>query len=397
MGFLAKSAGVIDTPHKLAEYLGAFSQTESGVCITPETAMRQSAVFSCVRVIAESIGMLPTALFRLDGKNRSRAPDHPLHRIIAVAPNEYMTAREFWETAGYCLAHRGNFYAYKNVVRGELRELLPLHPDAVRPVLAADWSVQYEVTLANGEQVIWPQARVFHVRLFSLDGLNGLNPVAYMRETFGMDRAAMAHGGRMLRQGTRLSGVVSTDGVLKDDAYKRVRESWEATYGGIDNAYKVAILEGGLKFTPLSMTAQDAQFLEGRKFSRSEIAGIYRVPPHMIGDLDKATFSNIEHQGQEFVTNCLLSYLTKIEARIAVSLLSEKDRDTHYAKFNVNALARGDMKTRAEFYTRMEQAGAMSPNEIRELEEMNPRDGGDMYLTPMNMAIDGKPVESSKP
>ena len=164
---------------------------------------------------------------------------------------------------------------------------------------------------------------------------------------------------------------------------------------GSGNEFKPFILEGGLDWVQVSITPEDAQLLETRKFQRSEIAGLFRVPPHMIGDLEKATFSNIEQQGLEFVTNCLMPYLTRIENRIRSSLLNGNEWQTHFAKFNVNALLRGDMKSRAEFYTKMLQNGALSPNEIRLKEDMNPRDGGDIYLTPLNMAVNGQTIEAT--
>jgi HK97 family phage portal protein len=254
--------------------------------------------------------------------------------------------------------------------------------------------VTYQVTFPDGKIMNLPQSDVFHVRVFSFDGLNGLDPISYMRESLGEGIASDIQAGKQFAQGAKLSGVLSTDGVLKDDAYQRIRESWQATYGGTDNAYKVAILENGLKFGPISMTNEQAQFLDLRKYKRGEVAGLYRVPPHMIGDVDRSTSwgSGIEQQNIGYVMYCLMAYLTAIEARIRVNLIPEREQATKYAKFNVNALLRGDMKARGEFYTKQVQNGALSPNEIRELEDMNPREGGDVYLTPANMLINGKPA-----
>ncbi|AZY50097.1 phage portal protein [Bordetella avium] len=381
---------VIDGPDKLAAFLGGM-QTGAGVAVSMRAAMQYSAMMSCARVIAEDIGKLPLHLYEQDGRMRERLTDDPLSTLLNVAPNEFMTAREFWETCGLHLALRGNFYAWKNVVRGTVRELLPLHPGSVVPKLRSDWSVVYQVTFPNGKVDILPQEAIFHVRILSMDGLNGLDPITYFaREVLGEAIAADRQAQGMFRQGAKLSGVLSTDGTLNDDAYARIREDWEQTYGGVDNAYKVAILEGGLNFKEISMTNEQAQFLEQRKFKRGEMAGLYRIAPHKIGDLEHATFSNIEHQSQEHVTDCLMPLATKIEARIRVSLVPKERRNRVFAKFNMNALLRGDMTARANYYTKQIQNGVYSPNDVRELEDENPRDGGDIYLTPSNMLIDGK-------
>ncbi|WP_175739695.1 phage portal protein [Burkholderia ambifaria] len=392
MGFLAKSANpsIVDSPQALADMLGLSYESVTGVNVSPETAMRFTTVFSCVRVIAESIGLMPVTLKRRVGDSRVDVPNHPLDRILRVAPNEFMTAAEWHELLGMSLAQHGNFYAWKNVVRGELRELLPLRAGCVMPKLDENWNVTYQVTFPNGTTRTLPASDVLHVRLFSRDGLIGLNPIQQNRDAIGLGIAAERQGSRWFKQGTRLSGVLSTDGALKDDAYKRIRADWERTYSGDENAWKVAILEAGLKFQPVAMSAADVQWIDGRKMQRSEICGLYRVPPHKIGDLERATFTNIEQQSLDFVIDCIVPYVVKIEQRYLVSLMSQKDQADHYARFNLNALLRGDMQTRAAFYMRLQQCGALSSNEIRALEDMNPREGGDVYLTPVNMAVNGE-------
>lgn len=397
MGLLSRLFGrksnpeIIDTPEKLLALLQG-GAAGAGVSVNTTRAMQYAAYASCVRVIAESVGMLPLFLYKQNGEQRVKARDHKLYRILNVKPNDYMTARQFWTMAGAHLAARGNFYALKNIVNGQVAELLPLPLGSVTPKLREDWTKVYQVTL-NGKPAVLSDREVMHIHVFSLDGISGLDPISYMRETLGEGIASDQQAGKQFANGAKLSGVLSTDGVLSDEAYKRIRESWDATYSGAVNAYKVAILEGGLKFSPITMTNEQAQFLELRKYKRSEIAGLFRVPPHKIGDLDRATFSNIEHQAQEFVTDCLMPYLTGIEAAVQVSLLPEREQDDHFVKFNVNALLRGDMAARAKFYHSLIQDGAISPNEIRELEDWNPREGGDIYLTPLNMAINGKPID----
>lgn len=401
MGFWNRMLGrkadpvIIDTPEKLLALLEG-GTVGSGVSVNTTRAMQYSAYASCVRVIAESVGMLPLFLYQQKGEERIKARQHPLYQLLNVRPNDYMTARQLWTMCGAHLAARGNFYAYKVYVAGKVAELIPFPMGAVKPKLRKDWSKAYEVTL-NGRPAVLTDKEVMHVHVFTLDGVSGLDPISYMREALGEGIASDQQASKQFANGSKLSGVLSTDGTLTDEAYQRIRDSWETTYGGSANAYKVAILEAGLKFGPVTMTNEQAEFTALRKYKRSEVAGLFRVPPHKIGDLDKATFSNIEHQAQEFVSDCLMPYLTAIEASVLVSLLDDRDRANHFARFNVNALLRGDMAARAAFYHSLTQDGAISPNEIRELEDWNPREGGDIYLTPMNMAINGKPIESGKP
>ena len=399
MGILQRKATdpvVIDTPDRLSSYLSSGSSSASGVVVNPTTAMQYSAWWSAVRVIAESVGMLPLHLFEEQGDLRIKVRSK-LYTLLNIQPNDYMTAREFWTMCGMYLASRGNFYAWKNIINGEVVELLPLPPDTVQPRLRSDWSVVYQVHFPGGRVAMMDQDEIFHVRIMSKDGLVGVDPITALRDALGEALAGDRQAARSFKNGSRLSGILSTTGTIGDGEYERIRESWEQTYSGPENAYKVAILESGLTFQGLSMTNEQAQFLQLRQYKRAETAGILRVPPHKIGDLSRATFSNIEHQSQEFVNDCLSTYFTNIEARIRVSLVPKDKRAVMFAKFNLNALLRGDMIARSTFYTRMEQAGAMSPNEIREFEDMNPREGGDIYLTPVNMLIDGKPVSTPEP
>lgn len=392
MGILGTKSATpvaIDSSDKLAQLLGG-GVSAAGVAVSARRAMQFSPFASCVRVIAESIGMLPVSLYKKKGKARDKDIENRLHTLLSIAPNDFQTAVEFWTQTGACLASRGNFYAWKNVVRDELRELLPLHPDSVTPKLRSDWSLVYEVAFPDGRRAVLAQEEVFHVRVFSLDGVRGLDPISYMRETLGEGIAGAQMGSSGYKNGSKLSGVLSTDGTLSDEAYERIRDSWQGTYGGAENAFKVAILEAGLKFSPVSMTNEQAQYIDARKLNRSEMAGLFRVPPHKIGDLEHATFSNIEHQAQEFVTDCLMPYLVAIEARVRVSLLPRTQWASGFLKFNVNALLRGDMAARAAYYHSLMQDGAISPNEIRDLEDWNPREGGDIFLTPMNMLINGQ-------
>lgn len=390
--FGRKSTGSVDTSAKLAEMLGSWYNTDAGETITPSNAMQITSVYSCIRVVAESIGMLPSSIMTETSKGKDKAPNHSVHRLFNVAPNDYMTAQEWKEL---CIAHlmlRGNHYSYINWVNGKAVELLPLAPDSVLPKLTNDYKIEYTVTFKNGTTSILDASDILHIKLMSIDGVCGLSPISQARNALGLATATEKHGARVFKNGAKPFGVLKTAGNLTDEQFAAMQSQIEGYTG--DRAFKPLILEGGLDWTQVSISNEDAQFLETRKYQRSEIAGLFRVPPHMIGDLEKATFSNIEHQGLEFVQNSLMPYITRIENRVRLSVIPKADQSRYYLKFNVNALLRGDMKSRAEFYTKMLHASVLSPNEIREKEDMNPRDGGDIYLTPLNMAVNGKPIET---
>lgn len=384
--FGAKSEpSIIDTPEKLAAALGSGYETVTGQTVSTNRAMQMSTVFGCVRVLAESVGMLPCRLVKESGRERQTAHGHRINQLISVAPNGYMTAQEFWELLMVCLCLRGNFYAYKVWAMGSVVELLPIDPASVKPKLGDDWTVTYEVTFRDGSKRTLTQDDIWHVRLFSFDGLNGLNPIAYARQAIALGLSTEEHGSRLFTNGAVTSGVLATDQQLTDDAFKRLKDQFHGEHMGTANAYKPMILEMGLNWKPISLNAEDSQFLETRKMQRDEICAIFRVPPHLVASLEKATFNNVENLGLAFVNYSLVPYLTRIEHRIRVGLLGEKDQANHYAKFNAGALLRGDLKGRYESYGKGIQWGILSPNDCRELEDLNPREGGDVYLTPLNM------------
>ena len=374
----------IDTSEKLAQALGAGYESNSGQRVTTNSAMQQLVVFNCVRVLAESMGMLPCRLLKQTGRVRLPATTHRLYPLITMAPNSYMTAQEFWELLVACLCLRGNFYAYKVSALGNVGELLPLNPDIVTPKLKDDWTVEYTVNFKSGTKVL-TQDEIWHVRLFTLDGLNGLNPIAYARQALGLGQAMDAHAAKLFTNGAVTSGVLRTEQELSPEAFDRLKTEFKGEHMGVMNAYKPMILEMGLDWKPISLSAQDTQFIESKKLTEAQICGLFRVPPHLVASMEKMTLNNIEHMGMSFVNYSLVPIMTRIEHRIRVGLLNEKDRLTHYAKFNAGALMRGDLKGRYESYGKGIQWGILSPNDCRELEDENPREGGDIYLTPMNM------------
>ncbi|EMJ4840080.1 phage portal protein [Morganella morganii] len=377
---------------ELSEMIGLTYDTYSGRRVSPQLAMQLTAVFSCVRVLAESVGMLPCSLYeQLETGNR-RAVRERLNRLLSVNPNNYMTPQEFWELLIACLCLRGNFYAYKVKALGEVVELLPLDPSSVTPKLNSKWEPEYQVTFPDGRHDTLTQDDIWHVRIFTLDGLTGLSPIAYAKQAVGLGLATEEHGSRLFGNGAVTSGVLQTDQYLKDDAYERLKTDFENRHQGLANAHKPMILEMGLKWQQISMTSEDAQFLETRKFQLEEICRIFRVPLHMIQNTDRATFNNIENLGIGFINYSLVPYLTRIEQRINAGLVKPSKQGVFYAKFNAGALLRGDMKSRFDAYATGINWGIYSPNECRELEELNPREGGDIWLTPMNMTT--KPESS---
>ena len=378
---------------EFADSVGFSVDTYTGRRVSPAMAMRLTAVFGCVRVLAESVGMLPCFLYQSTDSGRIKAPKEKLYSLLYIAPNDYMTPQEFWEYLIVSLCLRGNFYAYKVKALGEVVELLPLLPNSVQPKLDENWNPVYQVTFPDGSCDVLSQDEIWHVRTFTTDSLVGLSPISYARQAIGLGLATEEHGARLFSNGTVSSGVLQTDQTLTDEAYKRLKENFQEQHQGLSNAHKPMILEMGLKWNNISMSAEDAQFLETRKFQLEEICRIFRVPMHMVQNTDRATFNNIENLGMGFVNYSLVPYLTRIEQRINVGLVNKEKRGQFYAKFNVGALLRGDMKSRYESYATGINWGILSPNECRDLEERNPREGGDVYLTPMNMTT--KPQDNN--
>lgn len=353
--------------------------------VTPASSMQIAAVFACVRVLSESIAQLPLKLMQEDGRNREPAKSHPLYRMLNFLPNPEMTSAEFRLTMMGHLALWGNAYAQIVFDRaGRRRELWPLRPDRMTVVRAQDGQRLYRYQTAKGtEDFEWPE--IMHLRGGSLDGMVGYSPVALVRRTFEMKSRMDDYGAAFWENDARPGMVLKHPKTLSDKARSNILDSWEDRHRGPAKTNRPALLEEGLDIVSVGIPQTDAQFLESQKFTRSEIAAIFRVPPHMIGDLDRATFSNIEEQAQEFVDYTLAPWIVIWQQAIKRDLLWSWEQDRYYAHFAVQALLRGKHTDRAQFYHTMQQVGAMSPNDIREYEDLNPIDGGDVYLVPLNM------------
>lgn len=390
----ASGGRAITTPDELAAFLrDGGPETASGAVVTPEKALGVAAVYGCVRIIAGAVATMPLGLKRkVDARTRVDVDDDPVALVLRRKPNEWMTPSGFRRMMTGHVLLRGNAYAMIVRSRGRVVELVPMHPDRVRAEQADDLGVVYTYTRKDGRQIVLPQSDVFHLVGLTLDGVNGVSPLRYARETIGLALQTERHGAALFRNGTSLGGVLATPKKLGKEGQEFLRASLDA-YRGAENAHKTMILEEGMEFKPLGMTSEDAQFIETRKFTRSDIAMFFGVPPHMIGDTEKSTSwgSGIEQQSLGFVAYTLQDWLTAWEETITRDLITDP---AMFARFNPAGLIRGDIKTRYGAYAVGRQWGWLSVNDIRGLEDMNPVEGGDTYLEPLNMQpLGAEPIE----
>jgi len=365
--------------------LFGYNTTASKITVTAETALRASAVYACVSVIAGTIGTLPAHVYRrLPGGGKEKAPDHPLYPILHDSPNDLLTSCEFREMMQAHLCLRGN--AYARVLRdggGRVVGLDPVHPDRVA-IYVNGMSAVYVVTSATGATERLGPDQLLHLRGMGPDGVVGYSPITLARESIGLSLAAEKFGAKFFGNSARPSGHLEVPAQISPDDVKRTKENWQAAQGG-DNQSSTAVLFGGIKWSNVSMTNDDAQFLETRKFQIPEIARIFRVPLHKIQDMSGATFSNIEHQSIEFVTDCVRPWAVRWEQRLNQVLLTPTERRSFFIELNLEGLLRGDMASRFTAYKVGREAGFLSVNDIRDTENMNRVDGGDSYMQPLNM------------
>lgn len=406
MGFFSELFWGRDAPvNKTAgsSYSFFMGGSTSGKRVNERSAMQMTAVYSCVRILSEAVASLPLQFYRYtDTGSKEKAVDHPLYFLLHDEPNSEMTSFVFRETLMTHLLLWGN--AYSQIIRngkGEIVALYPLMPDRMTVDRDKQGRLYYEYTVYDGDDVnvrngtdanvsgktvrLHP-SDVLHIPGLGFDGLVGYSPIAMAKNAIGLAIAAEEYGAKFYANGATPSGILEHPGTLKDPS--RVRESWQATFGGSSNANKVAVLEEGMKYTPISIAPNEAQFLETRKFQIDEIARIFRVPPHMVGDLDKSSFSNIEQQSLEFVKYTLDPWVARWEQSMVRALLTPEEKKRYFFKFNVDGLLRGDYQSRMNGYATARQNGWMSANDIRELENMDriPEElGGNLYLVNGNM------------
>jgi len=361
-------------------------RSSTGMRVSPDAALRLSAVYACVRILSETLASLPLVLYRprADG-GKDRVTNHWLHTLLCRRPNRYQNPFEWREMLQGHLALRGN--AFNQIVsnpRGEIVELVPIHPDRVRIEVLRSGEYRYRITDRFGEETVLPRGQVWHLRGLSSDGVIGMSPIELARESLGMALAAQDYGARFFANDAKpTGGWIEFPGSFKDAEAKRVfRESYQAAQSGA-NRGKVLVLENGMKFHEVGVTNKDAQFLELRKFQITDIARLFRVPPHMIADLDRATFSNIEQQSLEFVMHTMTPWAERWEASIESELLL--DGDELEVEFDFANLMRGDAASRSAYYQSGIQNGWLTRNEARVAENLNPLDGLDEPLRPLNM------------
>lgn len=386
----------ITTASELDAALRSGALSASGASVTPDSAMRVAAVYACVRIISGAVATLPLHIKRrVDARTREDASDAPIWRVLRRRPNRWQTPSQFRRMMQAHLLLRGNGYAMVVRSRGEVRELIPLHPDRVAVTQGDDLALAYVYTRADGRLVSLGQAEVLHLVGLTLDGVHGVSAIAYARETIGLALAMEDHGATTFRNGARVSGVLKHPQKLGPEAVANLKAGLEAFRAGGEQDGKNLILEEGMEYDRIAMTAEDAQWIESRKFSRTDIAMFFGVPPHMIGDTEKSTSwgTGIEQQSIGFVAYTLEDHLTMWEEAIDRDLIGADD--TLYARFNRAALVKGDIKARWEAYVKGLQWGVYSPNEIRALEDQNPRDGGDVYYPPPNMTADSEGPEDA--
>ena len=374
-----------------AGYSFLFGRTTSGKPVNERTAMQTTAVYACVRILAEAVASLPLHVYEYqDDGGKKLVHDHPLYYLLHDEPNPEMTSFVFRETLMSHLLIWGN--AYAQIIRdgaGRVLGLYPLLPDKMDVQRDDKGNIYYVYSRNSDENPMFKEygniklkaEDVLHIPGLGFDGLIGYSPIAMAKNAVGMTLACEEYGASFFANGANPGGVLEHPGVLKDPS--KVRESWNSVYRGVSNAHKIAVLEEGMKYQQIGIPPEEAQFLETRKFQINEIARLYRIPPHVVGDLDKSSFSNIEQQSLEFVKYTLDPWVIRWEQSLQRSLLLPGEKGKYFIKLNVDGLLRGDYQSRMNGYAVGRQNGWFSANDIREMENMNPipdEEGGNLYL-----------------
>lgn len=379
-----------------AGYSFLFGRTTSGKPVNETTAMQTTAVYACVRILSEAIASLPVHVYQYkDGGEKEMVIDHPLYQVLHDEPNPEMTSFVFRETLMSHLLIWGN--AYAQIIRdgaGRVLGLYPLLPNKMDVQRDDKGEIYYVYSRSSDENpnfkeygdIKLQKEDVLHIPGLGFDGLIGYSPIAMAKNAVGMTLACEEYGASFFANGANPGGVLEHPGVLKDPS--KVRDSWNAVYRGTSNAHKIAVLEEGMKYQQVGIPPEEAQFLETRKFQINEIARLYRIPPHMVGDLEKSSFSNIEQQSLEFVKYTLDPWVIRWEQSLQKALLLPGEKGKYFIKLNVDGLMRGDYQSRMNGYSIGRQNGWLSANDIREMEDMNPipdEDGGNLYLINGNL------------
>lgn len=370
--------------------MGGGGPVSAGVTVNERTALHSTAVYACVRILAETLASLPLHVYkrRSDG-GKERAPTHPLYNILHDLPNEEMTSFTLFETLMGHLATWGNAYAeIEWDGSGRVAAVWPLRPDQTWVNRDAKGRLWYHTTIPRSNQVaVLPDFRVLHIPGLGFDGLVGYSPIYMQREAIGLTLATEKYGATFFGNGAKPGGVLEHPNNLSKDAQDRLRANWNEMHQGLEKQHRIAILEEGMTYKQIGLPPEDSQFLQTRKFQLQEIARIYRVPPHMIADLERSTNNNIEHQSIDFVVHTLRPWLVRWEKAIFQKLLSPRERRSFFAEFLVDGLLRGDIKSRSEALAVQRQNGVINGDEWREIENRNPTEDGSGKIYLVNGAM----------
>jgi HK97 family phage portal protein len=358
--------------------------TVAGVAVNQQAVMSIAAAWACVNAISQDIAGLPCQLFRRVGEGREPVSGHPATNLLNLQASGLQNSFQLRQTMTAITLLRGNAYAL--IVRaGKLKpvELLHKHPDETT-VLKSGGRLWYRF---SGDPKTYADYDVLHFRGLSLDGVMGVSVIHYFRETFGKNLAASKSQTNFYNNGAQASGALQTDKTLSAGAQQRLADTFAFKYTGVNNAGKPLILEEGLQYKAISMAPADAQFVEVAKLTRSDIASIFRMPPHKIGDLERSTNNNIEQQSLDYVGDTLMPILLAQEQEYRLKLLLPSEVEACYFRHNLSAQLRSDATARGNFYAKLFQVGAFSPNDILALEDRNGiGEAGDERFIPVNMA-----------
>ncbi|MFD1777022.1 phage portal protein [Paenibacillus rhizophilus] len=361
-------------------------RTSSGQYVNEDRAMKFISVYSCVRVLAEGVGALPFFVYKKrPGGGKDKADTHPVFELLHDRPNSEMTSQSWREAQVGHLATSGNCYSATSLNRrGQVADIYPIAWNECTPIRnKVTGKIEYEIA-GDGT---YPAERIFHVPGFGFDGLFGYSPIRMAADAVGLGIASSEFTSHFYQNGMNVGGVLEHPQALSDVAYNRLQEWINEKGVGLGNSWKPLILEDGMKFSRIPMPFVDAQFIETRKLNRDEICGLFRVPPHMIANLERSTNNNIEHQGIEFVMHTLMPYLTRFEQTANWKLFTPAERAAgYYVKFNVDGLLRGDYKSRQEGLAIQRQNGTINADEWRELEDRNPIEDGSGQIYIVNTA-----------
>lgn len=365
---------------------GLFGTSKTGVQVSEDNALTFSAVYAAVRIISETIASIPLNVYQYDGETRVKAEGHPIQELLARTPNSVSSSFTFREAMASNLVLHGNAYAKIELnAAGRPTSLIPLNPLLV------------EVKVVDGEKVYifneketYLDYEVLHFVGLSFNGLTGKSPIQVAREAVAIGLAAQEYGARFYSNGANTGGIITAPGRLSVEAIKRLKESWNRANAGLNKSHGTAILEEGMKYEKIGLDPEAAQFLQSRKFQVNEIARIFRIPPSYLADLENSsTRANVEQQAIQFVRDCITPYVRRMEVELNRKLF-RSDEANYYAYFTVEGLMRGDLKGRYDAYATARQWGWLSVNDIRDLENLNPVEGGDIYLQPLNMVKSGE-------